>query len=421
MRLSFKLILLALVCLLFVGCRFRSASQSVEVTDNLSTISGTVVHYEHTPGATIVVLLLKVDDETGKVSAVKAWEGLDAPGKFRFYAMPGNYSVLAFEDLNGDYDYQVDEYVGWQSGTLRVSPASDYPDLQFSLQRGQDAKAHLPAIYQDAPDTLASEYTEFAYGEITTWDNPHFDDDYGQLGMWNPYLFFRRVKTGIFFLEPYDPNKIPVLFVHGVAGHPGHWENVAASLDKTKYQAWFIYYPSFFRLKMINEFVAKFVTSMHKKYKFNTMYVVAHSMGGLVARGTINQLANEGGADYIKLFVSISSPWGGHEMAEMGVSHSPVVLPVWFDVKPNSLYLMGMHGTSLPRDTRYALFFTHKGGLGIMARDSSDGTITLRSQLDPRVQDIADYMRGFDENHRDILNSEDMMKHLQLAFDGVEQ
>ena len=51
-------------------------------------------------------------------------------------------------------------------------------------------------------------------------------------GLWQPVEFVRQVGAGVYFLEPYDPDKIPVLFVHGALGHPGDWDAIVAALDR---------------------------------------------------------------------------------------------------------------------------------------------------------------------------------------------
>lgn len=87
-----------------------------------------------------------------------------------------------------------------------------------------------------------------------------------------------------------------------------------------------------------------------------------------------------------------------------GVENSPAVIPVWFDLSPDSLYLEGLHTTQLDANTEFDLLFGHRAGSSLLSCDSSDGTISLKSQLDPRAQDAAHAIRGFDEGHRSILD-----------------
>src|ERR1700722_16083191 len=54
---------------------------------------------------------------------------------------------------------------------------------------------------------------------------------------------------GIFMDGPYQPSKIPVLFIHGLWSSPDAWLKMANSLQadpliRTRYQFWFAYYPT---------------------------------------------------------------------------------------------------------------------------------------------------------------------------------
>lgn len=55
--------------------------------------------------------------------------------------------------------------------------------------------------------------------EIVTLDDPRFSLENGRLGLWEPIQFLRTVGGGVFFLEPFDPEKIPVILVHGLGGY----------------------------------------------------------------------------------------------------------------------------------------------------------------------------------------------------------
>ncbi len=58
-----------------------------------------------------------------------------------------------------------------------------------------------------------------------------------------------RERTGIYITEPYDPDKIPVLFVHGLICDPYAWEKMTKRLSRDpvireNYQFWYYAYPS---------------------------------------------------------------------------------------------------------------------------------------------------------------------------------
>jgi hypothetical protein len=139
-------------------------------------------------------------------------------------------------------------------------------------------------------------------------------------------------------------------------------------------------------------------------------------MGGLVARGAINRLT-EDGKTFVPLFVSISSPWQGHPGAGAGVEHSPVILPCWFDMSPGSPYIESLHKTQLPPSTSYYLLFGYRGGRAAFADGNTDGTLPISSMLDLSMQNAAVNVFGFNENHVSILHSTDVSDRLNRILD----
>lgn len=105
--------------------------------------------------------------------------------------------------------------------------------------------------------------------------------------------------TDIYLAEPYDPTKIPVLFVHGLNSSPGTWATLYNDLHRYQwfrenYQAWFFSYPTGtswvynaarFRDKMLE--AGKLARSGGGSATWNDMVVVAHSMGGVISHANL--------------------------------------------------------------------------------------------------------------------------------------
>jgi hypothetical protein len=58
-----------------------------------------------------------------------------------------------------------------------------------------------------------------------------------------------RFPTGIYLIHPYDPNKVPILFIHGLISSPISWQNLINDLCSDPkilehYQPWFFLYPT---------------------------------------------------------------------------------------------------------------------------------------------------------------------------------
>jgi hypothetical protein len=55
-----------------------------------------------------------------------------------------------------------------------------------------------------------------------------------------------RFATGIYMIHPYDPNKVPILFIHGLISSPISWQNLVNDLCADPkilehYQPWFFF------------------------------------------------------------------------------------------------------------------------------------------------------------------------------------
>jgi pimeloyl-ACP methyl ester carboxylesterase len=151
------------------------------------------------------------------------------------------------------------------------------------------------------------------------------------------------------------------------------------------------------------------------------MVIVAHSMGGLISRFALNQHLVNTKENFIKLLVTISTPWQGHRAAAFGVKQSPLVIPSWYDMVADSPFLKSIHRTALPPEVEYDLFFGYRGDANRNG-ELGDGTVLLSSMLDADMQKAATRIYGFDADHRNILTSQEVVQQLNQilvkAFQG---
>ncbi len=101
---------------------------------------------------------------------------------------------------------------------------------------------------------------------------------------------------GMYMLEPYDPEKIPVVMVHGFWSSPMTWTEMFNDLrgDKTirdNYQFWFYMYPSgqpfWFSARQMREDLHELRAKLDPQAQspmLDEIVLVGHSMGGLVSR-----------------------------------------------------------------------------------------------------------------------------------------
>jgi len=100
-------------------------------------------------------------------------------------------------------------------------------------------------------------------------------------------------KTGLYFLEPYDPSRIPVVFVHGLMSTPFTWVKTINGLQqdpeiRKRYQPWVFGYatgnPILYSALRLREELAK----VDKLYPNHLPYVVVgHSMGGMLTHAQV--------------------------------------------------------------------------------------------------------------------------------------
>ncbi|HVY80460.1 MAG TPA: alpha/beta fold hydrolase [Steroidobacteraceae bacterium] len=225
-------------------------------------------------------------------------------------------------------------------------------------------------------------------GEIVSLDDARFSRKAGALGFWRPLDSVETTHPGVYFLAPFDAARVPVLFVHGMNGTPADFQYLVQHLDRSRFQAWVYSYPSGAKLEAIADHLDHTIRELQARHHFGPMAIVAHSMGGLVARGFILRHARTAPADSIPLLVTISTPWEGHAAAE----RVPPLVNIWRDMVPGSVYLTSLFTAQLPTTTHYYLFFT-----------SSDRTVPVESQLSVAAQEEAVRVIGFDDTHAGVL------------------
>jgi len=103
----------------------------------------------------------------------------------------------------------------------------------------------------------------------------------------------RMEKTGLYFLEPYDPSRIPVVFVHGLMSSPFTWVKTINGLQqdpevRKRYQPWVFGYatgnPILYSALRLRQELAK----VDQVYPNHLPYVlVGHSMGGMLTHAQV--------------------------------------------------------------------------------------------------------------------------------------
>lgn len=382
------------------GCVFSKLEGDLKKADDIAYLfAGAVTSDILELHSSLVVAL---DDQDAQ--KITSFRMLSGPGVFEIRSHHRPTYFFAFADLNKDLRFQPDEPYGWALQAAAVIPSGDSTE-GIDIVIGADGQPPPPQRLVGVPlEDHLNNYARTHIGTVSSLADPLFSNRQGRKGLWEPFAFWEDGGAGLHFLQPYDPDKIPVLFVHGINGSPQDFATLISRLDESRYQPWVVSYPSGMRLSWLARGMFQFVEVLHRQYQFDELHVIAHSMGGLVSRGSLNLCVANGTCSYLRSYTTLSTPWNGVASAESGVKWSPTVVPVWHDLGPDSEYLTTLFDTPLPEGVPHHLLFGFRQDSRSSA--SSDGVIELSSQLRNAAQDQAESVRGFDEGHVSILRSD---------------
>jgi pimeloyl-ACP methyl ester carboxylesterase len=326
---------------------------------------------------------------------------------------PGTYRIAAFEDANGNGRYDDEPALRMDAQPpIDLAPGQRLSGVELKIPltgRFARDKFALTELAARSPEDQqrVSLFARSVAGNVAALADARFDESVAQEGMWKYYDFILDTQPGIYFLQPYDPARIPVLFVHGVGGTPRDFAPLIDALDRSRFQPWVYYYPSGATLDASAALLTQLFVRVRQQYHFDKAVVIAHSMGGLVSREFVLQDFENNATRVVRTYVTISSPLGGMESAGKGVERSPVVIESWRGLAPGSAYLDGLfyrdpatkkQRRRLPDHIAYHMLFGFHG-------PSSDGVVTIKSELRSEAQEEAQSVRGFDETHTGILKS----------------
>lgn len=416
-----------LLLMLSSCANFRRLGEDLKFIEKTSVV---IAHVNHNPTRHQVYgLVAEWDREDNKVRSAD-FAKVGPVGIFGFFVKrTDNQYVMAFSDRNRNRRYDTGE-PAWihadESG--QPVPLTFDPDENRARAQGRlSTSCRLPAGLLAAAREFkgARNFAEAAtgwsipvdLGTIADLDEPRFSSERGSRGYWEPAAYPMETGVGIFFLEKYDPNRIPVLFVYGAAGSPQDWRSFFDKLDRRKYQPWFFHYPTGRNLAESGSSLNRSVTLLQSYYGFRTMHVVAHSMGGLVSRDFILKNLGDGNR-YLGRYVTISTPWAGQEFAESGVKRAPSVIPSWRDMVPGSDFQEDVFRRHLRGKVDHLLLYGHRSKRSLMLPPENDGTVSVKSETDPRAVKDAVEVVGFDEGHVSILSNDEVIRRTFRHLDG---
>jgi pimeloyl-ACP methyl ester carboxylesterase len=432
--------LLLFVVLLCSGCALLGVKEQREAFESFGRIRGTASTERPSASPIIVVLARASEDpeELDPETRLRARQvidhyPIDSSGRFAFSTSPGTFALAAFEDANENLTYDPGEAVRPMGELFAVAPGETVDEIELVIPHGSSLDRTYDILAMEARTPKDQQYFSLGRftvrGEVVDLDDEKFGAESGRIGMWRFVDFLFEVGPGVYFLEEYDPNKVPVLFVHGISGYPQEFSTLIEELDHDLFQPWFYFYPSGMHLDGISNHLAGAVSDLQRDLGFSELAVVAHSMGGLVSRSFILKHWERTRRRDIKVFVAISSPWGGSESAAM-VADAPEDLIVysWIDMNPESDFLKGLfyqppghvRPRTLPSHTPFHMIFGYKRDESSFG-PSSDGVLSVKSEARLEAIEAARSVLPLDYDHPGILHSGEAVNRLNFilgdAFD----
>ncbi|MEW6435255.1 MAG: alpha/beta fold hydrolase [Myxococcota bacterium] len=113
-----------------------------------------------------------------------------------------------------------------------------------------------------------------------------------------------------------DDGRVPVLFVHGLAGHPGNFlpmRTYFRAMGRPRTHA--VALPGDCSVEVLGTVLADTVEAAAARAPNAEVDVVAHSLGGLVARAALLELERRGSAARVRTLVTLGTPHAGSHLA----------------------------------------------------------------------------------------------------------
>jgi hypothetical protein len=97
-------------------------------------------------------------------------------------------------------------------------------------------------------------------------------------------------RAGLYMLEPYDPDRIPVILIHGLTSIPQMWVPTISAIEsdpeiRGRYQFWVFDYPTGDPVALSALKLRESLAEIYQLYpKTKDMVLISHSMGGLLSQ-----------------------------------------------------------------------------------------------------------------------------------------
>jgi pimeloyl-ACP methyl ester carboxylesterase len=421
------------------GCEMiqnvRGVETQLALTRDLARVEGLIDVAGGATGTLVVVIGRPDDDGSGQITGVDSYVRVRA-GSYAFPVNPGRYVIGAYEDRNRN---------GLLDPGELVKKLTDGQEFDLGAGEVKSVDIHLTAsdvapelteavnVFEILARSLEeqSEYSLWAWSKMgalrSDLEHEEFGPKAGVRGLWKFRDFLNEGLAGIYFLEAYDPDRIPVLFVHGLAGYPQEFSALIADLDRELFQPWFYFYPSGYKIDGMSTHLSVLLSRVQVENDFDELAIVAHSMGGLVSLGAILKYQEETHREDIRLLVSISTPWNGDPKAGNAAESRIELPPSLSDMSPMSDYLRWIfwkdeektEPRELADETDFHMIIGYK--MRRSGTAANDGKVSVSSQARVEALDRAASRWPYDYDHRDILSAPEVIDRVdQILSDRFD-
>jgi len=229
---------------------------------------------------------------------------------------------------------------------------------------------------------------------------------------------------GLHRMNPFDPNKIPVILIHGFKSNPTTWVNLINQLQsdpkvRNRFQFWTFSYPTgipilYSTMRLRNELNAmrKYYDPDENNKNLSNIVLVGHSMGGIIARllsstsskeyskwppvGSnsfkipikSNELAKKmfrfKSQDYITRSIFIATPHRGTKLASSGIAKMlSSVIQVPFELQETFINSLSLNPDISFNDQQ---FISRMKSINNLRPESNFIKYMQSSSIDPRIK-----------------------------------
>jgi len=295
----------------------------------------------------------------------------------------------------------------WAVAAASCSPVTNSrPGMQIKVNKYFDEEGHE---YPDLDDSI------FSMKMCVT-------------GVLTPQKFSKEIGFWIFTTEPHKPGRIPVVFLHGHWTGPSVFKELAASLDKERFEPWFTYFPTGLDIRELAAMFRLALARVAAYHGRDEVAVVAFSMGGLVAKEALSSEDDGANLPEIPLLIGIANPWGGSIKTTTGAKSAITASPdrefsygteSWKQFWEGAEYIEHLFDKPFPEDLEFHMIY----GVGGDDEDlpgRNDGT--LREASLAREEAVAQALSVTvleEADHKNIIFAPETILRVNEILEGL--